>query len=136
MSRNLAFTILLLAQSTVGLAEPRLLGSWRSDALLTIQSIEQIRELTAEERERFEQVLGNMTMTFRDETVRVEWGEPGSKPMSVPYKVLDSGENHVTVEFDDRQGDTQETVKYRFEGDCIKRRLIPEGWFEYFCKVD
>lgn len=135
MSLRFLIIALLLVQVDALFADSRLEGAWRSDASLTIESIEQVRKLSEKERERFEKVLGNMTMTFTSDVVQVDWGEPGSKPMSVPYVVIETGEQHVTVEFDDQQGGTREKVTYRFEGDCIKRRLIPEGWFEYFCKA-
>lgn len=135
MKATLVMAVMFLISAESALCDPRLEGSWRSDAGLTIQSIETVRDLSPEDREDFEEMLGKMTMSFGPDAVVVDWGEPGAKVMTVPYRVLETGENHVTVEFDDRQGGTTETVRYRFEGDCIKRRLFPEGWFEYFCKV-
>ena len=98
--RLIPLSILVIPALASG--DTRLEGAWRSNAILTIRSIEEVRKLTDEERERFDNVLGNMTMTFGPDAVAVDWGEPGSKPMSVPYEVLDSGEDFVTVEFDDR----------------------------------
>lgn len=134
-SRACAACIFLFAAMSA-MGDPRLEGTWRSDADHTIQSIETVRDLTPEERENFRQMFGRMTMSFGPDSVVVDWGEPRSKVLEVPFEVLESGENHVTVEFHDRQGGAKETVNYLFEGDCIKRRLFPEGWFEYFCKVD
>lgn len=135
LKATLVIAVMFLIAAESALCDPRLAGTWRSDAGLTIQSIETVRELTPEDRERFGDVLGKMTMSFGPDAVVVDWGEPGSKEMRVPFEVLEAGEKHVTLEFHDRQGGATETVRYRFEGDCIKRRLVPEGWFEYFCRV-
>lgn len=135
LKTTLVIAVMFLIAAESALCDPRLVGTWRSDAGLTIQSIETVRDLNADERERFTEVLGKMTMSFGPDAVVVDWGEPGSKEMTVPFEVLEADENHVMLEFHDRQGGATETVRYRFEGDCIKRRLFPEGWFEYFCRV-
>lgn len=135
LKATLVIAVMFLIAAESALCDPRLAGTWRSDAGLTIQSIETVRGLSAEEREDFREMLGKMTMSFGPDAVVVDWGESGSKEMKVPFEVLEAGANHVTLEFHDRQVGATETVRYRFEGDCIKRRLFPEGWFEYFCRV-
>ena len=112
-----------------------LIGAWRSDARLTIGSIENVRPVDDEDRANFEEMLGKMTMTFTCAEVTVDWGEPGARPTVAPFTQLDSSETHATVEFLDREGNRSETVHYELEGNCIKRLLRPEGWYEYFCRT-
>lgn len=112
-----------------------LIGAWQSDTQLTIGSIESVRALSDEERQNYEETLGKMTMTFACAQVTVDWGMEGSKETVAPYAQIDASESHVTVEFLDQEGNRRETVRYELDGPCIRRRLHPEGWHEYFCRV-
>lgn len=142
MNRSLSvISVLLLGLSGNALSDTVLLGTWQSNAELTVKSIESVRELSPENREAYGRVFGQMKLSFYEDHVAIDFGIPGAEEASTSYRVINSGSDHITIEFgdpDDPLG-PMDTAKYFYEDTCMKRELgghLLNGAYEYWCKVE
>ena len=140
MKINLSvLSVFLLGLSGNINSDPSLLGTWQSNAELTINSIESVRDLSPKSREAYGRVFGLMKLTFSENSVVIEEGIPGAEEFTTSYRITSSGPDHFTVEFGDPD-DPVDTAKYLYEDSCIKREFgvgdTKKGAFEYWCKVE
>lgn len=130
--------VFLLVHSGSAISDTVLLGTWQSNAELTVKSIESVRELSPENREAYGRVFGQMKLSFNEDHVVIDLGVPGAEQSSTSYRVVSSDSDHITVEFGDVD-DPWDTVEYIYEGSCMKSELVGHsfnGAYEYWCKVE
>ena len=132
-------SVLLLVLPGSALSEPSLLGTWQSNAELTLKSMESVRDLTPENREAWGRVFGNIEFSFSEDVAVIDLGVPGMEEgISTSYRVVSSGPDHIIVELGDPE-DPLETIEFFYVDSCMKRRLVGylfEGMYEYFCKAE
>ena len=126
--------LLLFGVAETGLSDWPLMGTWKSNAPLTIESIESVRELSPEVRAAYGRMFGKTTLTFSEDSVEVDPAIPGAEIFSLPYRVVESTSEKITIEYG--SPDTDETAVYFFENICMKRKQPGHDYFEYWCKVE
>jgi len=115
---RLAISLVALACFSCSSApEQRLLGAWRSDRDLTLASIEQVGDLSSEERASLgdPDLFGQLIHVWGTrQGISIFAGECGSP---TPYTIRDSTSNSVTVEYyDDFYQEAQSKVVYIGDG--------------------
>ena len=112
----------------------------QSNAELTLKSIESVNEPSADNREAYGRLFGQMKLSFsEDGVVIVDTGIAGTEKYSTHFRIVSSGPNHISIEFGD-PGDPLDFAEYFYDGLCMKRKFevgeTLKGSFEYWCRVD
>src|SRR5688500_7356851 len=106
--KKLAAFLIAFALSPVALADPSLLGQWKSNAELSMKFNTEHAKLDSKRIAFFEGMFGHLRMTFTAKAVTVsmpDWESTtalGKAPMvgfteTLPYKVLGSNRTEVAV---------------------------------------
>lgn len=136
MKASTYVTVLLLFSATeTESSDWSLLGTWQSNASLTIESIESVGELSPEGRAASGRMFGKMTLTFSEDSVEVDLGVLGAENFSRPYRVVESTSEKITIEYGS-PGDPEDTADYFLEDSCMKRKQPSQDFYEYWCKVE
>ena len=114
-----------------------LLGTWKSAADPTLESMRETDDIPAVMRQRFEaDYYGHLVIEYRQETVRAYFDNSDYDSGYVPYEVLSvDADRIVTREWNEIFG-VFELSSTWFAGDCIYGLSAEYAFREYFCRVD
>lgn len=119
-----------LAASTGGKTETRLLGTWRSDADRTVKHWRYSRQITDENREKFEKIFGKLVWRITPTRIYSEFD--GDK-FSERYSVIGSDRNSVVVKY--HHNDNPSLQQFFFEEK--EWHYVVSGYnFEFFKRVE
>lgn len=153
MWARIAGLFAMIASSSV-LANPTLVGKWRSDRERTMQFIEKNVIVEARTRNFLKDMMGRLELTFSESTVRStlpDWDTTieGKAHHLVgfdethPYRVLAIHPSVIAVETTAPVTGKTEIVVYNFEGPDVmwiytggSEKALPESHFrEYFTRI-
>jgi hypothetical protein len=125
-------------------ADPRLIGTWRSNRALTAETIRPHLKGTPEKQDRFLSVFGLMRLTYTADTITAFMPALGSQPdwtHSTKYRVTASAPDSVTIQPHDWPiGDNKPMVIHfvspdRYWTEIATPKLVTTGWREFFERV-
>ena len=117
-------------------ADSRLIGHWRSNRPLSIATFPHRRQLTPDKRAFFDDLFGKLTLAYTRRYIHTQLPPRSTEPpfrRRIPYRVLASDSESVTIALEDRSADPDSTKKIHFVGP--NRYWIPlgsKGGREYF----
>ena len=108
----------LLASAAFGaresrITDKRLLGIWRSDKERTVSLWKYQKEISSEERERFENIFGKFTLRFTETHIYTEF--EGTKD-SVPYSVIARDASSVVIAWHEEKERSLQHIHFEGEG--------------------
>ena len=100
-------------------SDSRLVGNWRSNRALSIATFPHRDQLTSDKRAFFDSMFGRLTLTYTRRYIQTELPPKGSgQPFrqSIPYRVLASDANSVTIVLKDTLTGHDATKQIHFVG--------------------
>ncbi|MFO0810321.1 MAG: hypothetical protein U0746_16990 [Gemmataceae bacterium] len=92
--------------------EPRLLGTWQSDADTTIAELRKTRDIPDDREQKLRQVFGKMKVTYTAKTVTVDFdGDVDTQP----YQVVEKGIDIVVLKHWSKESKKDEQFRIRFD---------------------
>lgn len=125
-------------------ADPRLIGTWRSNRALTAETIRPHLKGTPEKQDHFLSVFGLMRLTYTSDTITAfmpAWGHQSDWTHSTTYRVTASTPDSVTIQPHDWPiGDNKPMVIHfvspdRYWIEIATPKLDTTGWKEFFERV-
>ncbi len=115
----LGTSVALLASAAFGarenrITDKRLLGTWRSNKERTVSLWKYQKEISPEERERFESIFGKFTLRFTETHIYTEF--EGTKD-SVPYSVIARDSSSVVIAWHEEKERSLQHI--HFEGESF-----------------
>ena len=129
----------LISFSTVGCSPPAhqaIIGTWKSDAERTLQSMHQVADLPTRARMHFESdFYGHLVVEYRVDTVRAWFNNSNYDTGYQPYKVISvSDEKIVTSEWNEILEIFEPSITF-IDDECIYGISANYAFREYFCPL-
>jgi len=136
----IACTLILTALSMVGCSPPEhqsIIGTWKSDAERTLQSMRQVADLPPRVRTHFENdYYGHLIVEYRVDTVRARFDNSGYDTDYQPYEVISvSNEKIITSEWNEIL-QIFETSTTFIDGECLYGISAEYKFREYYCPFE
>src|SRR4051794_27917414 len=114
--------------------EPRLIGTWVSDADANIEELRRTRPITSAEEKKFRETLFQTRVTYTDEVVTTEVA--GERVPPEAYRVVRRDEDGVVIRYYFEGSKQEEEFHIRFLGPDRYRLDAPQfGLTELFRRV-
>lgn len=125
-------TLLLLA--CAGPTSPRdeLIGQWKSDRVATLEELDGHAELTNDQRELLEGLLGHLTIEYTGETISSsldDWNSTG------PYTVVSQGLKFVDIRRQDALSGKMKLRRVWVDGNRMRIWVDSIGFHEHFTRI-
>ncbi len=122
------------ASSTVSSNGHSLIGKWKSNAELTVQSLNQIEGISEQSLKYLKQnVLGRLTVEFTNTTTRSYFGQAKSDDKFSPYKVLQQTDGFSKIEHTDPLTGKIIISPLYWQNDCYYELVSKWQYKEFFC---
>ena len=110
--------------------DPRLLGTWRSDAVATLADMDKHPEIPEKARQVFrEELFGNRTVTY---TATEYFSEFKTLKQRVPYVVKQSTKEYIDIEYFDALLKSKMTQRIFFDGERAYCLVSKFNFKEYY----
>jgi hypothetical protein len=97
MKRTILYLLLTAYLSGCRTYEPRLYGTWKSDANKSVARLEKCRNLSEKDKKSWLQIFGKMEMTFDKASITCRLPEEGVG--IIPYRVLGKNSDTVVIQW-------------------------------------
>jgi len=139
--RALSSCILVLAGvSVIGCAAPAhraIIGTWKSDAQRTLQSMREIADMPPQARSYFENdFYGHLIVEYRVDTVRARFDNSGYDTGYQPYQVVEVTDGKIVTREWNEILKIFETSETFFDDGCIYGISAQYAFREYFCPIE
>jgi len=141
VARPLAACILVLINiSMLGCGSPghqAIIGTWKSDAEQTLQSMYQVADLPPQARSRFENdFYGHLIVEYRVDTVRARFDNAKYDTDYQPYEVVSVSDGKIVTREWNEILQIFETSTTFIDGECIYGISAEYAFREYFCPLE
>ena len=137
MLRLVALAVILMLNGCGGKVVPHstLLGKWKSNEKLTLESMNGVEGVTKKAREVFENnFFGHLVVEYKEKEYRSINDKDNIESSFVPYEVLEVTDRYIRIrEWSDLLKENEESTLY-FEGDCYYVITSKFNFREYFCR--
>ena len=114
-----------------------IIGTWQSDAELTLQSMNQAADLPAEARSYFnDDYYGHLIVEYRVDTVRARFDNSDYDTGYQPYEVVTVGDDKIVTREWNEILRVFETSTTYLDGECIYGLSAQYAFREYFCPLE
>ena len=118
-------------------AHQAIIGTWKSDADRTLQSMNSVTDIPPEVRAQFESdYYGHLIVEYRIDTVRARFDNANYDSGYRPYEVVSVSDKKVVAREWNEILQTFETSTTFFEGECIYGISAEYEFREYFCPLE
>jgi hypothetical protein len=136
----IAGTLMLTSIFMVGCSPPAhqaIIGTWKSDAERTIQSMHQVADLSPRIQSHFENnYYGHLIVEYRVDTVRARFDNSNYDTDYQPYKVISvSNENIITSEWNEILKIFETSTTF-IDGECLYGISAEYKFREYYCPFE
>ena len=140
MKRYLLTILSMLIFGNVNAEENPLLGFWKSNEALTIESMRETEGITDKIKAVFEDnFFGKLIVEYRDQDFRAMYEDPKDNIDEFekyhPYKILDKTDEYYLVESYDLLLNKNEIKKVYRAGKCYYVLISKWNFREYFCPI-
>jgi hypothetical protein len=130
----------LIGLSMAGCNSPphrAIIGTWKSDAEQTLQSMNQTADLPPHARSRFENDLyGHLIVEYRVDTVRARFDNSNYDTGYLPYEVIAVSDGKIETREWNEILQIFETSTTFIDGKCIYGISAEYSFREYFCPFE
>lgn len=132
----LSIVAVFLGSCSSDTLDDRLLGTWKSNAELTLATIENADYLSPEDREFLESdFFGHLVIRYERDVWTSYLDNSDDPPVTQEYSVLSVAEDSMRICEPNEAGECPE-YELRFEGGCYYADISDgRGFVEYFCRV-
>jgi len=131
---------MLIVTSMIGCSAPAhhaIIGTWKSDAERTLQSMRQVDDLSPNARSRFEDdFYGHLIVEYRVDTVRARFDNAAYDTGYQPYEVVAVSDGEIVTREWNEILQIFETSTTYIDDECIYGISAEYEFSEYFCPVE
>jgi hypothetical protein len=114
--------------------DARLIGTWQSDADLTIAELRKAKPVTDQQEQAYRKLFGHMKVTYTATNFTTDWDGVPDKPQS--YQVVSKDRDSAVVKAWSAASKKEENFRIRFVGsDTYWVDVEPLGMSECFRRV-
>ena len=139
MIKLVAFVVLLMLIGCDEGVVPHsaLLGKWKSNEKLTLDSMNSVAGVVPKVRELFENdFFGHLVVEYKENEYRSINEKDNYESSFKPYEVLEVTDGYIRIrDWNDLLKDSEETTLH-FEGDCYYALTTKYNFREYFCRYE
>jgi len=132
--------LVLISFSMAGCGSPEhqaIIGIWKSDAELTLQSMHEAADLPPQARSRFENdFYGHLVVEYRVDTVRARFDNIDYDTGYQPYEVIVVSDGKIVTREWNEILQVFETSTTFIDGECIYGLSAEYAFREYFCPLE
>jgi len=114
-----------------------IIGTWKSNAKMTLKSMNENPNVTKKAKELFSNdFFGHLIVIVRKKDSASYFdNEPHENLIYEPYRILEKNKDFMVTEYNDVTTGELEKTNIYFEGDCYYLLISKWQFREYFCRI-